>query len=239
MDDQALWQYHPSLIFYGGTFDPPHVGHLHCVLAALRCFPRAKILVLPAVYPAGASGSHKSPQTSFKHRMAMCQLAFGREALKRRVELSDCEAQLPSPNYSLSTICHLKLLYPGLSSAFLMGADQWLQFPEWREPLRILSECSLIITPRGGYDAEEADQLVRAELWLKKNKVNVCQKKTEQGNILWMPDTRTFLHFLPEPAMKAASSSLRKKSAQSGMWEQQLPSAVLKYIEQHRLYRSL
>ena len=130
---------------FGGSFDPPHAGHLHVARTALAKLGLDRILWVPAQDP-----PHKpSPGTPFKHRMAMVRLAI---AGMPGQEASDIEAGLPLPSYSLNTIRALKANdgAPGDAWSFLVGADNWAIFPKWHQPDAVLREAALVVYPRKG-----------------------------------------------------------------------------------------
>lgn len=130
---------------FGGSFDPPHAGHLHLARTALSRLGQDRILWVPAQDP-----PHKqSPGTPFRHRVEMVRLAI---AGMPGQQVSDIEAELPIPSYSLNTIRALKAREggPGDVWTFLVGADNWAIFPKWHQPEAVLREVSLVVYPRKG-----------------------------------------------------------------------------------------
>jgi len=101
----------PDIIFFGGTFDPPHEGHRGCVRLALERFTDATILIVPALSPASTFKLAKEPSTKYETRVTLCTLAFS--DLSQQIEISRIEERLPTPNYSIRTIQALEESYPG------------------------------------------------------------------------------------------------------------------------------
>ena len=134
----------PDLLIYGGTFDPPHAGHQHCIHMALDAFPDSRILVLPGGSPAGVAGNHKVPGAGFRHRSEMCRLSFKPFLDGDRLRISGLEATLPAPNFTVSTLSLLKSRYPDKNLGFMMGDDQWVNFAHWKGPVDILKKVSLM-----------------------------------------------------------------------------------------------
>ncbi len=144
-----------DLLIYGGTFDPPHAGHYESVAAARAQMPKAKILVLPAPAPAGADGAHKSPVVGFKERLALSKLAFA--PLGPNVEVSAFEADLPEPNFTVTTLRALAKAHPGKKLGLLIGADQWQAFGRWKEPAEIARLAQLVVVQRPGMRPPDAE----------------------------------------------------------------------------------
>lgn len=117
-----------NVVFFGGSFDPPHVAHVLCVAYALAVGDFERALVVP-VYEHAFGKS----LGDFEHRARLCELAFEGDP---RVEVSRVEAELPRPNYTLRTLQHLTKARPELRLRLLMGSDviadtaKWYRFDE-------------------------------------------------------------------------------------------------------------
>jgi len=142
---------------FGGSFDPPHAGHRHLARAAGSAFAIDRLYWVPA-----QDSPHKTaPGTPFRHRLEMCRLAV---AGMPGNEVSDVEAGLPKPSYSLNTIKAIKARNhrPGDAWFFLIGADNWAIFPRWHQPAEVLKETELIVYPREGFAIGSLPAGVRA-----------------------------------------------------------------------------
>ena len=140
----------PDIVLYGGGFDPPHQGHLDCIRAVRQNFPSVHIKVLPAVSPVCTGGGTKSPRFSFETRMEFCRLSFVLDSGLDDVVVSDAEANLPKPNFTLNLVEYYKNVNKNERIALLIGLDQFRVFDKWREPLKILSICDLLVISRDG-----------------------------------------------------------------------------------------
>lgn len=139
-----------TLIFFGGTFDPPHTGHREMLLSARNTYPDAEIIVMPTFLP-----PHKQTfyAASAVDRFNMCKLAFGDV---KSVTVSDYEINKRGKSYSYETLAYLKSQYPDKKILFLMGTDMMKSFGEWKNPQEILRLSSPLLCFRKG-DGEAAD----------------------------------------------------------------------------------
>ena len=126
----------------GGTFDPPHNGHVAMAEAAVAGLALDRLLILPAPDPPHKNSHDISPYPS---RRRMAELAF---AGLDNVELSDIEEGRHGPSY---TVDLLQQLAGADDLYFVVGADSVCDLPAWREPERILALATLVVFPRSGY----------------------------------------------------------------------------------------
>jgi nicotinate-nucleotide adenylyltransferase len=110
---------------FGGSFDPPHVGHVLVAAFVLAAHGIERVLVTPTA--AHAFGKRLS---SFADRVAMCELAF---APLRGVELCTIERELPEPNYTLHTLQALAARYPDVRLRLLVGSDLQRETHAWHD----------------------------------------------------------------------------------------------------------
>jgi len=144
----------PSLVMFGGTFDPPHTGHAACLNALVQQFPTSKIFVIPAADPPPTNKSKKSPWLSFGQRLELCRAMVADCGLTDEVEVSCIEGSLPKPNYTVNTLkallAHASENPSGSLVAILLGADQFASFDTWRDPELIIRMADLILVARPG-----------------------------------------------------------------------------------------
>jgi len=132
---------------FGGSFDPVHSGHLEVADSFLKSGLIDELLILPTPYP-----PHKKEknQTPFHHRLKMLEIAF---AGWDSVKISDLEANLPSPSYTLQTLRYLKKENPDTRFFLCLGEDNLKIFEKWYKSDEILKETVLIIAERPGFDS--------------------------------------------------------------------------------------
>jgi nicotinate-nucleotide adenylyltransferase len=219
----------PTVIFYGGTFDPPHVGHQRLVERTHGLFPRARIWISVSPAPAGAAEQHKAPGASYAQRLDMCRMTFANAILGGFAELTDLEARLPAPNYTVATLQHCEQNFPGETWGLLIGQDQLEQFAAWREPKSILQMTDLLVVSRGsGSNLDDAVKALAGKL-----KLNLTQVGPDHWR--WA-DWGTSIHLLKGQVSDAASRDVRKDPSFLLKKDWLVPE-VASYIQAHGLYR--
>jgi nicotinate-nucleotide adenylyltransferase len=128
----------------GGTFNPPHIGHLVCATQAVATLELDRVLFIPVHEP-----PHKGIEADpgVEHRVAMCRIAVADDD---RLEVSTIDADVPGPSFTVDTLSRLHDRCPGDQLTFIVGGDMALSLPSWREPAAILSLASLGVAEREG-----------------------------------------------------------------------------------------
>ena len=125
----------------GGTFDPPHYGHLKLAEAAIEALQLDEVILLPAnINPF----KQKKRVTAAKDRIAMLQLL---QKKNPKLSFSDMEITRGGVSYTVDTLGELQMVHPG-EYWFILGADAISTFTEWKNPQRILRLCRLAVTVR-------------------------------------------------------------------------------------------
>ncbi|MDE7381828.1 MAG: nicotinate (nicotinamide) nucleotide adenylyltransferase [Muribaculaceae bacterium] len=129
---------------YGGTFDPPHIGHLRVAQGALASGMVDEVWMM--VSPRNPL-KLENDISADSVRLEMCQLAV--ESIPN-IRVSDFEFNLPVPSFTITTLETLKKEYPENTYLLIIGEDNFDNLGKWKEPERILSEFGIIIYPRPG-----------------------------------------------------------------------------------------
>ena len=129
----------------GGTFDPPHNGHLVLAETAMREIQLCKVLFVPARIPPHRSQINVSPAAE---RMAMLELALKG---KHGFEMCTIEFEREGPSYTVDTLTILKQKYPKDELVFLIGADNVSEMEKWHNPEAILRMVRVVAVNRPGY----------------------------------------------------------------------------------------
>lgn len=132
----------------GGTFDPPHYGHIALAEAAIRELELNRVIFIPANIP-----PHKNTKmiSSKDHRFNMLKLSLeGREEFV----ISDIEYRREGPSYTIDTIRGLKEQSPDVDFCFLLGVDNVLEMEEWYRPEEIFEAVTVAAVNRPGFVPE-------------------------------------------------------------------------------------
>ncbi len=194
---------------FGGTFDPPHLGHLILASEAHAQLKLARLLwVLTPIPP------HKlnQPISSLDHRLAMVKLALKGESA---FELSMIEVERSGPHYTLDTIRVFSSRYPNADLILLLGGDLLRDLPTWHRPADLVAACRQI-----GVMRRPGDSIDMASL----------EKK--------IPGLNSKVKFVEAPLLEIASSEIRRRVARGLPFRYYLLPAVYQYIQKHKLYKS-
>lgn len=129
---------------YGGSFNPPHLGHIRGAVYAKEKLGLDKLLLIPAGLPPHKELASGSPTA--RQRLEMVRLAA--EGIPG-VEISDMELLRPGKSYTYQTVEALREIYPGDELILIMGTDMYLCFENWTYPERIIAHCELAVLYRG------------------------------------------------------------------------------------------
>ena len=197
----------------GGTFDPPHLGHLLIAETARVTLGLEAILFLPAGEPWLKAGQRI---TSGSHRREMVQRAI---ADNPRFALCDTELRRAGPSYTVDTLRELRAtLADDCALYFIVGSDVLPQFHRWKEPERILELCRLAVVERPDGPAQPLELLA-----------SQYPAEVAAGAVV----------SLPGPQVNISASELRRQLAAGHAARYQIPDAVADYVRCHALYRSL
>ena len=192
----------------GGTFDPPHVGHLWLAALAADALGLDRVLFMPAAKP-----PHKGERLISKgtDRLLMTRLATHDDP---KFELCALEMERPGPSYTIDSVAELKRLYPDAQLFLVMAADSLSQIDTWREPDRLLDEIEWAVGPRSGTDLPEPTALEER-----------------------FGDRASRIHLLAGPALAVSSSEIRRRVAAGHTIRYLVPRKVEELIIARELYR--
>lgn len=168
-----------KLLLFGGTFDPPHKGHINLLKAAVAAVRPDKVLVMPAGIP-----PHKAASaTPGEIRMEMCSCF---KSCHPNVEISGWEIARGGKSYTVNTLEMLREQYPQAELYLSVGSDMLTTFTTWRSWQHILQLAVLVVQSRSPGDEAELEQAAK-------------QLEQEGGKIM----------FTTAPAVEMASSDIR------------------------------
>jgi len=138
---------------FGGTFDPPHFGHLIVAQDAAERLSLDRLLFVVAALPPHKLGEDLAPS---ELRLQMVREAVARNSL---LGVSDVELTREGPSYSVDTLRHYRSELPEAELIFLIGADQLAEFHEWQEPEAVGQLATLVAVARKGVYPQEVPPL--------------------------------------------------------------------------------
>jgi nicotinate-nucleotide adenylyltransferase len=194
---------------FGGTFDPPHLGHLAAAQEALERCGLARVLFVPSERNPLKLDDEKSPT---EHRLAMTQLAIADDP---RYEISYADVGGDGPSFTVDLLERLKREYQGAELAFIGGMDIPHELHRWREPQRVLALARLIVISRPGSERvtlEEVDARI--------------------------PGASRRITVVETPGVAISSTELRRRVAEGRSLRYLVPDSVAAYIAEHGLYRT-
>ncbi|MFZ5807278.1 MAG: nicotinate (nicotinamide) nucleotide adenylyltransferase [Verrucomicrobiota bacterium] len=126
---------------FGGTFDPPHLGHTQIAQAAVEQYQLDRVIFIPCKQ----SPLKRKAPIARAHRIKMLELAVEEN---EKFEISCVELERKEPSFSYLTIEYFHQLYPETELFWIIGSDQWKDLPRWRNLKRMASTASFIVYPR-------------------------------------------------------------------------------------------
>ena len=139
-----------KIALYGGSFNPPHLGHAEAALAVAREIEPDRLLIVPDNTPPHKAMAEGSPTP--QERMELCRLAF---AEVPDAELSDLELRREGKSYTYDTVRSLSEDYPDAELFLVIGTDMLESFEEWYQFRFLLENCTLAALSRTGDDREK------------------------------------------------------------------------------------
>ena len=196
------------IALFGGTFDPPHRGHLAIATAAADDFRLDRVLFAPAGRQPLKPEAHSAP---YLDRLSMAMLVCEHD---HRFKPSSLDAPNPNgkPNYTVDTLTMLRALYPKATLFNLVGADSFLGLPHWHEPVRLLELAEWIVVSRPGFSF---DSLATSGL---------------------TPQERSRVHLVEAVHDGISATELRQRLHDGDNCEGLILPEVLDYIRTHNLY---
>jgi nicotinate-nucleotide adenylyltransferase len=206
-----------SIGILGGTFNPPHLGHLAVARHARAELGLECVLLMPAhIPPHKTAGEDPGPED----RLRMCQLS-----VEGADGLSACglEIERGGPSYTVDTLEAIHASHPDAELTFIVGADTARTLASWREPVKLLELARLAVAARTGSARRQVLDTVVA-------------LGTEEGDGQALA---AGVRFLEMPTIEISSSMVRRCVARQEPIDELVGPAVARYIAEHRLYRAV
>ncbi len=191
----------------GGTFDPPHYGHLTMAEAALAQLQLDQVLFAPVgVQPLKQDRSLAAPE----HRACMVELAIANHP---HFALSRADLDRPGPHYTVDLLSIIQLQYPAAALWFIMGEDSLSDLLHWHAPARLIQLARFAVLRRSGREPD----------WPTLDR--------------FLPDLRARIDWLEHAEIAISASHIRQRLSEGLSVESLVPPEVLQYISGQQLYR--
>ncbi len=208
---------------FGGSFNPPHNGHVNSLTTVQKKMGFDKIYIIP-----NNQNPLKIPMDgpSNEHRLEMARLAFS--GYGKAFQTSDIELKRGGKSYTIDTIKELLKTYKSSDLFLIIGADNFESLSEWKDYKKILELVNIVVTTRPGYQIPETESEWPDYLssYVAESDFGTIELKTGRS-----------VEFLTLSDLDISSSELRKKLRLGRATEKFLPLAVESYIKTNQLYR--
>lgn len=193
------------LYVFGGSFDPPHIGHQSLILKVLSFLKKTdQLLIIPSYHP---PQKKKSKVTDYIHRFRLCQMVFSN--IDERIIVDGCEEYLMIPSYTEQTLRFLKSYYRDYEIILCIGTDQYNQLEKWRDSEVIMEYAQVLVYPR------------------QSNRENDLKTKI----LLKYPQR---FYFIEAPLIDFSSSQVRSQQTYQ-KWFNWLPIQAKNYIQENKI----
>lgn len=143
-----------NIAIYGGSFNPPHLGHAMVAATVLWTGRADQVWLLPALSHAFAKAL-----APFEDRVRACQ-ALADTVDPDRVRVCTVERDLPVPSYTIHTLDHLSAAHPTFRFSLVVGADTLPDTPKWKDWDRISAEYAPVVIGRAGYPSPDGAPVI-------------------------------------------------------------------------------
>jgi nicotinate-nucleotide adenylyltransferase len=213
----------------GGTFNPPHAGHLALARYALEQLGLDKVLLMPANVAPNKPASGEDPGAA--HRLAMCRLSVAGEP---GIQASELEIKRGGVSYTVDTLSSIHDKEPDSELTLILGADTARTLPGWREPERLLGLAALAVAERDGLGEEEIGAAI-GRLSQATTPPNASHGAGRGGASQELAPAPRMLRMEKIPV---SSSQVRELVAAGRPVDELVGEAVARYIAEHGLYRA-
>lgn len=198
-----------KIVVFGGTFNPPHIGHLLLAENALYELNANKIVFMTAGNP-----PHKDSEAVIdkKHRHNLVKLLTKNNDA---FVVSDMEIRSDAKSYTADTLLKLKKIYEDAKIYFIVGLDSFYDIDNWYKPELIFERCIIAVSLRGGYNNDGFEE------------------KSKYYKLKY--DAKIVKIMMPE--IEISSSDIRKRVSEGKPIRYMTTEKVMKYIEKNNLYK--
>lgn len=221
--------------FFGGSFDPPHMGHIALARLAIERVGLDRVLMAPV----GTQPLKRDESAPFADRVAMVQLAI---AGQPRIELSLIDAPRTGgeANYTVDTLKNLRARLDPVDRLYcLMGADSFLTIGNWHQADVLLSLCDFIVGSRPGFDLQQITAALPEGFSIGPQpppQSMIGARGCQRVSLTDKKGRESCLYLLTDLSEDISATGIREE-LQNGQ-ETGVDPAVSAYIQEHGLYRN-
>jgi len=210
--------------FYGGSFDPVHVGHLEIARRLSEEFRLDEFVFVPAFH--APHKKENKPASPF-HRFAMLTAVTDDEP---SITVSSVELEDPDHPYSIETLTKIKALMPEDEIFFVIGADSWQDITTWRRWEEVLTIVDIIVVTRPGFEIgfDHVTEKIRGRV------MDLRTQKSEVGS----QESESRIYITDCVNIDVSATEIRRmvREGEPG-WEAMVPDPAAKHITKYCLYR--
>lgn len=223
----------PLLLLLGGSFNPPHAGHLRIAIETAEALRPALTLFIPCAHPPHKSGNNLLP---FALRTRMLTAAIeedmfptGTEQGKPAFAVSEVENERQGPSFTVDTLGVLRERYPGMRPAFVMGSEDFAQLSSWRRWREIPELADLVVLPRSAGAADSFRNSTFA-FWPEARLLAPPAAAVRSAFVL--PGGGRLL-YLPQPLLDISSSLVRERVLDGRSLDFLVPPSIIRLLKEH------
>jgi len=210
--------------FYGGSFDPVHVGHLEIARRLSEEFRLDEFVFVPAFH--APHKKENKPASPF-HRFAMLTAVTDDEP---SITVSSVELENPDHPYSIETLTKIKALMPEDEIFFVIGADSWQDITTWRRWEEVLTIVDIIVVTRPGFEIgfDHVTEKIRGRV------MDLRTQKSEVGS----QESESRIYITDCVNIDVSATEIRRmvREGEPG-WDAIVPDPAAKHIKKYGLYR--
>jgi len=215
------------IAFYGGSFDPPHIGHLTIARKLIDLFALDEFVFIPAFH--APHKKNRKPTSAF-HRFAMLSAATNKE---QKIKVSTAELDAPEKPFTIETQTRLKNEMPDAQIFFVIGADSWVEITTWREWKSVLMLTNIIVITRPDYEIGFSH--VTEEI--KSRIADLRNKGQEESEDIRLKTKDQKIYITDVVNLDVSATEIRRRIRDDdGGWRKFVPGEVANYIKKYELY---
>jgi nicotinate-nucleotide adenylyltransferase len=209
--------------FFGGSFNPPHNGHIQSLIAVQKKLGLKKVHIIPShANPLKITLEGPTPE----QRLEMTKLAF--QTYGDQFIIDDREVRRKGKSFTIDTIRELHKEFPDDELFMVIGADLFEELPEWKDFEKILEETNVVVMARPGYELPHSmDELPS---WLKKMTAEY------DFNFVQLKSDKT-IQFISIPEVDISATNVRKRLRLGKPVDQFIPLATETYVREKDIYK--